>query len=98
MRRKVVPLEDIIKVDTARARKPRALILKSVLQELPAGLTVEDVKYAFIECVLERNSWNRTATAIELGLNYSTIMAMIKDGYISGGRRATGRPPHIGNR
>lgn len=98
MRRKVTPLEDIIKVDTIRARKARSAILKTVLKQLPAGLTVEDVKYAFIECVLERNQWNRTCTAIELGLNYSTVMAMIKDGYISGGVRATGRPPQIGSR
>lgn len=93
MRRKVITLEDVVKTETMRVKKARLSVLKGALKHFPSGLTVEDVKYAFIEAVLERNEWNRTATAKEVGINYSTIMGMIKDGFISGGTRATGRPP-----
>ena len=97
-RKKIITNEDRIKVDTIRVKKAKMEILRGIIKQFPSGVTVDDVKYTFIETVLERNSWNRTATAIEIGINYSTVMGMIKDGLVNSGARANGRPPFPGKK
>jgi transcriptional regulator with GAF, ATPase, and Fis domain len=93
MRRKLVLSEEKIRPESKKAKKARMDIVRSVVKQLPVGVTLNDLKYAFIERVLERQVWNRTAAANELGLNYSTVMTMIRSGLVATGVRRNGRPP-----
>jgi transcriptional regulator with PAS, ATPase and Fis domain len=66
--------------------------MKEVLHKLPRDITLEELRIAFIEHILKLNNHNRTATALELGVNYTSIMAMIRRGYIKAKRPRAGRP------
>lgn len=70
----------------------RSEIMKEVLHKIPRNITLEELRVAFIEHVLKLNNYNRTTTALELGINYTSIMAMIKRGYIKAKRPRAGRP------
>lgn len=54
----------------------------NIFMSIPRGTTIEQLRVEYIEQILKLNKHNRTKTAIELGINYTTLMAMIKRGYI----------------
>jgi transcriptional regulator with PAS, ATPase and Fis domain len=66
--------------------------MKKILHRIPRNITVNELRLAYIEHVMELHEYNRTSAAAELGLNYTTIMAMIRRGEIRGGRSVRGRP------
>lgn len=66
--------------------------MKELLEKFPRNITLEELRIAYIEHVLKLNNYNRTTTALELGINYTSIMAMIKRGYIKAKRPRSGRP------
>jgi len=73
-------------------RKARNEVMLKLLQKMPRNITLNDLKYAFIEHVVILNNYNRTMAAAELGINYTTIMGMIKRGEIIGKKPKKGRP------
>lgn len=46
---------------------------------IPKGLTLDEVKDVFVLKTLERNNWNRTYAAKELGVALRTIRNHIND-------------------
>jgi len=73
-------------------RKLRNEAVKKVVQKIPRNTTLSELKIAYINHVMTLNDHNRTLTALELGLNYTTIMGLLKRGEIKSKKPKTGRP------
>lgn len=66
--------------------------LKRVLHFIPRNITMNELRIAYIEHVMELNNYNRTMASAELGINFTTIMRMILRGEIKGKKLGPGRP------
>lgn len=66
--------------------------LMEALNHIPRNTTVAELRIAYINHVMKLSGENRTYAANELGLNYTTIMGMIRRGDITYESRNKGRP------
>jgi transcriptional regulator with PAS, ATPase and Fis domain len=79
MRRRVVKtFDDTIKENQLKLTNARIIATRDALKYVPRGVTLDQIRVCFIEHVLDSNEGNRTQTAQELAVNYSTLTTFLR--------------------
>jgi hypothetical protein len=79
MRRRLVKtFDDTIKENQLKLTNARIIAARDALKYVPRGVTLDQIRVCYIEHVLASNEGNRTHTAQELDVNYSTLTTFLR--------------------
>ena len=66
--------------------------MKVALENIPKGITLNEIKCGYIEHVLAMNDGNRAHAAIDLGIKYDTLRGFLASNDLDIEVGKTGRP------
>jgi hypothetical protein len=73
-RRKFLTPKQELELEEIRLANMRRLEMKEALKAVPRGITLNQLKCGYIEHVLEVNEGNRSRSAKELNINYTSFV------------------------
>lgn len=79
MRKIVFTNEDLIDKENKKIQVLRQNALRNVIQLIPRGITLDELKVAYIDHVLALNGGVKTNAAIDLGVKYGTLVRFLRN-------------------
>ena len=78
MRKRIISAEEHLKKRLAVTNMQKINLAREYLRGIPRGISLEQLKLAYIDHVLEVNDQNRSAAAREMDLPYQTLIGFLR--------------------